>query len=302
MQSRTPTTIYMHGDVVQAATFDSPIGFPYPVQPQPDASIGGGNDEAGRQAVDAANWASDVGTLESRSLPNQLSCSVSYCDLEFDSEDALYRHNRSPHAPGHYIVDHSIFKCKCGVQFTKLYTIERHIKGFQESTPEYACHECNAYTGKAAFTRKDNLVQHLRVFRKYEPAQLETLFPPRQARMYAISVCHFRSCEHYRGAEFNDLGYQEQQRNRPFAKQSDYTAHMKKDYGWSPHPCDFPGCKKVDGKGFFSFTALVKHRDEQHPGAVPLELKPRVVRKIKCGKCHERMSPAAMTYHLLHCS
>ncbi|KAI5924222.1 hypothetical protein F4810DRAFT_719465 [Camillea tinctor] len=203
------------------------------------------------------------------------------CGLQFDSQYALDKHIRSPHARDHCIVNRRQFICRCGQNFAKLFTLERHIKNFQKCKPEYPCDECDTYRGSKAFSRKDHLVQHLREFHKYDAAQLEARFPHDESmvRVWAVSVCHIKSCEHYRGDDFQELEYQEREQNRPFARQSDYTAHMKKEHDWSPHPCDFPGCKKVKGKGFFSFTALVKHRDEQHPGMKPLESTPVIKSK-----------------------
>ncbi|KAI0599222.1 hypothetical protein F4775DRAFT_551974 [Biscogniauxia sp. FL1348] len=226
---------------------------------------------------------------------------IAECGLEFNCEWDLIEHRRSPHARGHCIADQNPFKCKCSHEFTRLFTLERHIKSFEKSMPEHPCDECDTYRGEKGFSRKEHLVQHLRVFHKYSPAQLEARFPPRKSRVLAVSVCHIKTCEYYRDDNFQDLGWQEKERTRPFPRQSDYTAHMKKDHDWSPHPCDFPGCKKVDGKGFFSRTALAKHRDEQHPGMPPLELTPRIVQRVKCDRCHRRLRPTSLLDHRIFC-
>ncbi|KAI1640623.1 hypothetical protein F4809DRAFT_662902 [Biscogniauxia mediterranea] len=286
---------FMHNTAAHVQSSQDTIAFPQPEHPN---NHGHGNDEAAHEAGtnSTASGMSHTGaaTLEYLRLSHPF---LSECGLEFDSQWELYEHEHSLHAQGHCIADRRLFKCKCGQKFVRLFTLERHIESFQKSMPEYPCDECDTYKGNKGFPRKDHLVQHLRVFHKYEPAQLEARFPPRKSRVLAVSVCHIKSCEYYRGDGFQDqdLSWQEKERTRPFAKQSDYTAHMKKEHDWSPYPCDFPGCKKVDGKGFFSLTALRKHRDEQHPGMAPLD--PRIVRKVKCGKCHKSIKPNLLQDH-----
>ncbi|KAI1484863.1 hypothetical protein F5X96DRAFT_675204 [Biscogniauxia mediterranea] len=267
--------------------------------PQHPNNHGHGNDEVAHEpgTNDTASGTSHTTTA---SLTEELGLShpfLSECGLEFDSPLDHFLHKITPHAEGHCIADRRLFKCNCGQKFARLFTLERHIVSFHDSMPEYHCDECNNPDEEKSFSRKDHLVQHLRVYHKYEPAQLEARFPPRKSRVLAVSVCHIKSCEYYRDDGFQDVSWQEKERTRPFAKQSDYTAHMKKEHDWSPYPCDFPGCKKVDGKGFFSLTALSKHRDEQHPGMAPLELAPRIVRKVKCGHCHKSLKPISLQYH-----
>lgn len=61
-----------------------------------------------------------------------------------------------------------------------------------------------------------------------------------------------------------------QEAYKPFAKQSDYTKHMKEVHYWSPYPCTAPYCDKKGKNGYFRRQGLQKHRDEQHPEAEPL--------------------------------
>ncbi|KAI1355921.1 hypothetical protein F5Y01DRAFT_268061 [Xylaria sp. FL0043] len=236
------------------------------------------------------------------SAPNTftVSCPFSACEEDFGSEDALREHTSSSHVGQHLIVSKSPFECHCGQEFTKLSSLERHVQGSDKSLiPKHPCHECTTYQGKNGFMRKDHLVQHLRVFHKYDNDQLATLFRPRRARMYNILVCHFESCEYYRGPEFKDMGIGQQENNRPFDKQSDYTMHMKSEHDWSPYPCKVAGCNKLDGKGFFSIRALEKHSKEKHPGCTISVQKPQngVARTVICDYCRRDIRPGYLTNH-----
>ncbi|KAI8622886.1 hypothetical protein F5Y19DRAFT_44021 [Xylariaceae sp. FL1651] len=231
-------------------------------------------------------------------------CSLG-CGRSFERKWDLQKHKCPPHTPKHYVACEDPFKCKCGQQFTKLYTLERHIRGFQrDSLPAYPCEHCSAYQGTDGFKRKDHLLQHLRVFHKYDASQLAESFAPRKARIYNIPVCHFNDCEYFRGPEFKALGAAEQENNRPFTKQSDYTAHMKQEHDWSPYPCNFPGCRKVDRNGFFSPNALNKHFEKNHPEATApqLETERRAAVKVTCDYCRRSLLGASLAEHqLLYC-
>ncbi|KAI1272991.1 hypothetical protein F5Y07DRAFT_276953 [Xylaria sp. FL0933] len=229
-----------------------------------------------------------------------VSCPFSACEKEFSSEDALREHTSSSHVGQHLVVSKYPFKCHCGQEYTKLSSLERHVRGSDKSlVAKHSCHECTAYQGKDGFRRKDHLVQHLRVFHKYDNDQLATLFRPRQGRMYNIPVCHFESCEYYRGPEFKGMGIGRQMNNRPFHRQSDYTMHMKREHDWSPYPCKVAGCNKLDGKGFFNITALEKHCKEKHPGCTISVQKPQngVAKTVRCDYCHKDLQPGSLANH-----
>ncbi|KAI3317818.1 hypothetical protein HD806DRAFT_526788 [Xylariaceae sp. AK1471] len=233
--------------------------------------------------------------------PNAVHCPFPTCGYVFHSGDELHKHTSSSHAGQHLIVSEAPFKCHCGQEFAKLYTLERHIRGAEKHlVPEYPCHECTAYQAKNGFKRKDHLVQHLRVFHKYDDSRLATLFQPRQARRFNIPACHIENCEYYRSPEFKDLPIGQQNNNRPFDKQSDYTSHMKQEHDWSPHPCNVQSCSKVGGKGFFSATALEKHGKEKHPGnTIPVKKKsqPRIAKRVKCDYCLKVLHVGSLAHH-----
>ncbi|KAI0426281.1 hypothetical protein F5Y09DRAFT_70026 [Xylaria sp. FL1042] len=200
----------------------------------------------------------------------------------------------------HFIISKSPFKCHCEQEFTKLSSLERHVQvSDKRLVPEYPCHECTTYQGKNGFKRKDHLVQHLKVFHKYDNDQLAKLFRPRQAHMYNVPVCHFESCEYYRDPKFKAMGIGRQEKNRPFDKQSDYTLHMKREHDWSPYPCKVLGCNKLNGKGFFSTAALEKHCKAKHPGSTIPVQKPQngVAQTVRCDYCHKNLKSVSLSGH-----
>lgn len=113
-------------------------------------------------------------------------------------------------------------------------------------------------------------MQHLRHAHHYSDAELHDKFPARKATMYVKPVCRFPTCPYYRDAGFKDQPEPFQEANKPFAKQSDYTKHMRDVHEWSPYPCKVHSCDRTDKKGYFSFKALQKHREEKHPEENPL--------------------------------
>ena len=223
----------------------------------------------------------------------------------------MHEHTASFHAGQHFVIGNSRpFKCFCGQEFTKLYSLERHVRVLgEEKHPEsgHPCPKCPAYQGKNAFLRKDHLVQHYRYFHKYTDDQLKDLFPPRvqsgARRFVSPATCHFETCEYYRGPEFTELDYAQQERNRPFNKQSEYTMHMRQEHNWSPYPCRVSGCDKLDAKGYFSISALEKHYKEKHPRSniTPQNTRKGVTAdtgKVKCNNCKKLVATSYMKYHL----
>ncbi|KAI0450798.1 hypothetical protein F5B21DRAFT_489708 [Xylaria acuta] len=221
------------------------------------------------------------------------------CEHAFDLEGALHNHTSSSHAGQHLIISKSPFVCHCGQHFTRLCSLERHVRdNTEQPDPEYQCAECPAYQGKDGFKRKDHLVQHLRVFHKWDDDRLATLFPPRQTHRLKIPVCHFPECDHYRGPDFKDKGIREQEKNRPFDKQSHYTDHMKREHDWSPYPCKVTGCSKVNGTGFFTTTTFERHYKKMHPGsAIPTPKVQDITETVKCDHCQQSFSRGRIASH-----
>ncbi|KAK8875067.1 CROL alpha [Apiospora arundinis] len=234
--------------------------------------------------------------------PSQLlPCGLDGCQMSFRYRWKLEDHQRF-HAKHHWVVSTSPFRCECEKQFAKLDTLQRHIRKFQSSTRDFVCKEPGC---AKAFQRKDHLVQHLRHGHHYSDAGLQEKFPARQAIMNVKPICHFTSCPYYRDAGFRDQPLAWQEENKPFAKQADYTKHMRDAHEWSPYPCDVPSCDKKDKKGYFSQKALLKHRQEQHPeaGAEPLVVKSPPAKRFPCGLpgCHVKLRPGSLFEHRSLC-
>ncbi|KAI0864493.1 hypothetical protein F4860DRAFT_529115 [Xylaria cubensis] len=179
--------------------------------------------------------------------------------------------------------------------------LERHV---QNNTKQlqldlHPCAECPTYQGKNGFKRKDHLVQHLRVFHKWDDDQLATLTSAGQNSRLKIPTCHFPECDYYRDPSFKDMGIREQAKNRPFDKQSHYTDHMKREHDWSPYPCKVVGCSKVNGAGFFSITALEKHYKGKHPGsAIPApKVDDQATETVRCDDCGKNVRRGYFTQH-----
>ncbi|KAI1127068.1 hypothetical protein F5Y10DRAFT_201285 [Nemania abortiva] len=241
-----------------------------------------------------------MGTLGSKLLSNQPSTVATAASCS-GGPDVSYLFPVREHAfgpRGHFVVSANPFKCRCGKEFAKLFTLERHIQQFG-GAGGYPCTECTVYQDKSAFKRKDHLVQHLRCIHGYDDDKLATLYPPRQSRRFQIPVCHFQSCEYYRSPAFGDLPIGEQEKNRPFDKQSHYTTHMKLEHDWSPYTCKVPGCDKIGRKGFFSATSFGKHCKDKHPGATiaaPV-VRTRGPKTVRCDYCRKTLTSSTLGNH-----
>ncbi|KAK7923538.1 hypothetical protein PG985_007609 [Apiospora marii] len=232
----------------------------------------------------------------SSSSPVDFHCGMHGCQLVFPSNYFLQRHQRF-HNKHHWVAHESPFICECGQKCAKLDTLHRHIKRL--SGPPSLDFPCREPDCPRAFQRKDHLMQHLRHGHKFSNTELEAEFPPRQAIVNIRPVCHFERCPDYRDASFRDQTLAFQDQNKPFAKQADYTKHMRDVHEWSPYPCTVPACEKRDKKGYFSQKSLQKHLDEHHPEADPITLEPKAVQKLPCGQggCRKMLSPGSLHGH-----
>ncbi|KAK8087795.1 hypothetical protein PG997_002756 [Apiospora hydei] len=236
----------------------------------------------------------------SPSSRNEFHCGMHGCQMSFQGEWMLEDHQRF-HAKHHWVVRESPFICECGQQCAKLDTLQRHIRRFQNASSDFRCHEPGC---PSAFKRKDHLVQHLRHGHKFSDAELETKFPSRKVFTNTKPVCHFTSCEYNRDASFKHQTLVIQEAIKPFAKQADYTKHMRDVHEWSPYPCTIPSCDKQGKKGYFSQKALQKHKKEQHPDMEeeePLGREPRAAQKVPCGMpgCNLMLAPSSVSRHRL---
>ena len=80
------------------------------------------------------------------------------CNISFKSISELGQHATK--------LQHGAFKCKCGQPFKRLDSLERHLVKYQPGARQYSCQLCDRYEGEKAFTREDNLKQHLRVYHR----------------------------------------------------------------------------------------------------------------------------------------
>ncbi|KAK7941407.1 uncharacterized protein PG986_013794 [Apiospora aurea] len=195
-------------------------------------------------------------------------CGMHSCHMTFSSDNLLARHQRF-HAPHHWVVSETPFRCECGEKCARLDTLCRHIQRFQFSILGFRCHQPGC---TKVFKRKDHLVQHLRHLHKFSDGEVREEFPiHRKVIRLTNPVCPFPSCPYHRDESFKNQPHDYQEANMPFAKQSDYTKHMKNDHDWSPYPCNISYCDKSGKKGYFKLENLQKHRDEQYPEVAPLD-------------------------------
>ncbi|KAI1263599.1 hypothetical protein F5Y18DRAFT_393520 [Xylariaceae sp. FL1019] len=203
----------------------------------------------------------------------------------------------SPPEAAHFSISYKPAKCNCGALFTRKCSLQRHVTKFNKNNnARFPCPECPKYQGKQAFIRKDHLVQHLRVFHRHGKAELSP-YTGREADEWFYPFCHFTDCDFYRDHDFSTLSLYMMKENRPFDRRPDYIVHMRKDHDWSPISCDFPGCDKTRGKGFFTLWAFHKHRRTKHSQQ---DLSDNAAKKygIKCQLCQERHLPVELWSHL----
>ena len=271
----SPLAIIQAGAVISASGTSAIQNLQHALESSKNATTQPRKDEE-QQETDREDQA-DQQTIKPQLVPpgeTHASCHFRGCTFTCSSKDALHEHAALFHTGQHFIVSRSRpCKCSCGQEFTKFYSLERHVRVCGgEKHPEFGhpCPKCPTYQGKNAFIRKDHLLQHYKYFHKYTDDQLIDLFIPRiqkhAYRFVSPAICHFETCEYYRGPEFTELDYIQQEENRPFNKQSEYTMHMRQEHNWSPYPCQVGGCDKLDAKGYFSISALEKHYKEKHPG------------------------------------
>ena len=154
---------------------------------------------------------------------------------------------------------HGAYTCKCTKTFTRSEDVQRHLGKFSSRMPSHPCPYCKRHRGMDGFQRKDHLTQHLQ---NYHHLELDTIHPWK-----GIRTCSHPECPQYRGPEFDLLARQEQIEQKPFAKITDFTRHMRALHDESPFPCSVPHCSKIRGKGYFRERDLVTHHKKAHPEA-----------------------------------
>ncbi|KAI1842763.1 hypothetical protein JX266_011084 [Neoarthrinium moseri] len=238
-------------------------------------------------------------------------CNFPGCRQAFFRDSHLQGHASHAHVPDHYQVEanhpnecvecgeicpnraqlqghsiemqHSPFRCACGVKFARLDVLHRHIDSYANAMPKFPCSFCKRHRERRGFRRRDHLVQHLRGYHKFDSKEINQAVPAARERTieWVLPVCSHSGCEHHRGESFYELSQQEQIQQRPFGKRSELTKHLKDDHGETPFPCDVPGCDKIGAKGYVREKDCMKHRVAKHPDAGPYVPAARISR-IKC--------------------
>ncbi|KAH8601700.1 hypothetical protein B0O99DRAFT_736067 [Bisporella sp. PMI_857] len=182
------------------------------------------------------------------------------CLQSCNSKAELLRHSKE--------CQHQPYRCECGQAFSRLDVLNRHIKSFDTSVPNFPCMFCRLHRGENGFRRADHLRQHERNYHRH---QIETgtinQEETRPALKYVFPVCSHAGCPKYRNPEFHQLSHSIREANKPFAKLSEYTQHMRDEHNECLYPCDVAGCNRVGRRGYFREKDLMKHRKEQHPDA-----------------------------------
>jgi hypothetical protein len=183
------------------------------------------------------------------------------CSEHFPHKSALDNHAKQ--------TTHGAYACSCGVTFTRLDVLDRHIQTFNPKT-FYPCTYCSKFSGLRAFTRRDHLTQHLRGYHKIENST-ESITDPqlllestRNAKRSCLS-CPHEDCLYYQEAVDNQTPLSNfQNGNMWFHSQKDCTKHMRDVHDESLYPCDFLGCDRIKGKGFCRKRDLLKHKINYH--------------------------------------
>ncbi|KAF4838491.1 Zinc finger protein Gfi-1 [Colletotrichum siamense] len=254
-------------------------------------------------------------------------CNAARCEKRFATEAERDAHQRRPHLEGHrrsetshpnscaecrkefkslaqlqqhaIEAQHTPFACVCGKGFARLDVLYRHLDSFGNQMPKYPCQFCKKHRGKNGFKRRDHLVQHIRVYHKFEAEEkLGDILPSRRGKYGIPQVCPYPGCEFHRGDSFKELSAKEQRSSKPFSTQAEYTKHMKEAHDFTPFPCNVAGCVKTGKKGYSREKDLINHRKKEHSEAAPYVPKPRDVR-IACRfpGCGALLGPNSLHWH-----
>ncbi|KAI1751542.1 hypothetical protein F4782DRAFT_547552 [Xylaria castorea] len=248
-----------------------------------------GQNIAAIDAIDALYGRSNTSASCSTPSPT-IHCLFEACDYAAYSEGAMHEHTSSSHVGDHFAV--AQFKCHCGKEFTKKFSLDRHV---ENSVPMYPCDECDLHDGEYAFKRKDQLQTHLKRKHNQDDDQIAAMFPPRKIRNFRVLVCPVEGCSHYRCPDFKYRAFRDQWENRPFTEQSDYMTHMMEEHNWSRRD-------KINGNGYLNTKALETHSKATQPGS-PLQVlvaEDQTIKSVKCGYCQKSYAPDRIAHHQKH--
>jgi hypothetical protein len=213
------------------------------------------------------------------------------CKLTFKSKADLLRHGKE--------LQHQPYACECGILFSRLDVLNRHLEAFGTDDPKYPCKYCKRHRGAEGFRRLDHLNQHMRNYHHHEIDKEPIEQKAKSTRLkYSFPVCPHLDCPQYRDGPFKELPLRVQAQQKPFESQSAYTKHMREVHNECTFPCDVAGCDRVGRRGYFREKDLLKHRREQHPDASAYNVTKRDLR-IRCTAegCSALLEPSSMYWH-----
>ncbi|KAH6682780.1 hypothetical protein B0J14DRAFT_574359 [Halenospora varia] len=259
-----------------------------------------------------------------------LECSVHGCDILFSDSLERNAHQRRPHLLGHgrSVTDnqfrciecntlcsskagllrhgkqaqHRPYGCDCGMLFSRLDVLHRHLESLALEEPQFPCEyqNCKRHRGANGFHRKDHLTQHLRNYHHVGTVQgpANTVIGI-QRRQFVFPVCAFSSCPQYRDPSFNSLPWSQKEQNKPFTSQSAYTKHMRYEHNYCSFPCIVEGCDRTGRRGYFREKDLIKHRQTDHPDAPTYSPTIRDM-KYTCTEpgCGKVIDPSSLNGHM----
>jgi hypothetical protein len=172
------------------------------------------------------------------------------CSLHFADDSALDFHTRQ--------TQHGPHACICGVTFTRLDDVDRHLQTFNPMML-YPCSYCNKHSGPNSFKRQDHLSQHLRGYHNIDSLVKSPDHgkrkPPKNPKASKLSCPHV-DCPYHQDTPTLDR----ENTRKYFDSRKDFTEHLREIHDESPYSCDFPRCGRIRGRGFFRRRDLLKHQ------------------------------------------
>ncbi|KAI1659463.1 hypothetical protein F4813DRAFT_353055 [Daldinia decipiens] len=154
-----------------------------------------------------------------------LTCVDSTCYKTFGTNEQLRKHGEKE--------GHNAYGCICGTTFTRLDALNRHISSKSRNAAQYLCEYCYAYQGENAFSRRDHLTQHLKVYHRIDTA--------------------------------DKLGQHKLRRSKKATVAPGPQASMPL---MPPYPCPVLGCPKMGYDGYLRNVDLDEHVVMMHPSTL----------------------------------
>jgi uncharacterized Zn-finger protein len=184
------------------------------------------------------------------------------CKQSLSSTADLLRHSKEQ--------QHRPYGCECGIFFSRLDILNRHLDSFSIDIPPYPCKYCRRHRGQNGFRRWDHYKQHVRNYHHHD-VEDQVSAAVSWKKQYVFPVCTHPDCPKFRAPEFQQLSRSTKEADKPFQTQSEYSKHMRDEHNECLYPCDVVGCERIGRKGYFREKDMIKHRREQHPDAAPYQ-------------------------------